>query len=97
MTLLRALGFHVSRFQQTRASRQTIGVPDLWIGHPGWQLSGWLELKAPGGRLSPAQRAWHATAHASGARVAVVHDRDELVTVLIGWGAPLERSGPKEE
>ena len=40
---------------QGRTTRQSAGLADLWAMHP---KSGgvWIELKAPGGRLSEAQQ-----------------------------------------
>jgi len=53
-TFLEALGCAVYALSQGRATRQSAGLPDLWVLHP--RLGGvWIEVKAPGGRRSAAQ------------------------------------------
>jgi hypothetical protein len=79
---LRALGWHVSRFQQARASKQTAGVPDLYAMHPRLRRALWIELKAPDGRRSPAQAAWHQIAEESGVLVVTVHSAGDLANLL---------------
>lgn len=69
---LRQVGYHVSSTQQARASRQTEGMPDLFVAHPAWRIYAWIELKTQKGRCSPAQLAWHAAVLASGCPVLVV-------------------------
>lgn len=88
--VLRLFGFSITRLQQTRASRQTAGVPDLYVVHTGYRITAWLELKAPKGRVSRTQAAWHATVAAAGGQVAVVHDVDELIEALIAFGLPAQ-------
>ena len=63
------------------------GVPDLAVIHRGRAL--FLEVKAPGGRLSPAQRETHAALVAAGAKLAVVRDIEDAIAALAGWGVPL--------
>jgi hypothetical protein len=60
------------------------GVPDI-VAVRGGHLYG-LELKAPGGRLSPAQRDAHAALAAAGATVAVAVGLDQALDVMEGWG-----------
>ena len=49
-----ALGIAVYHLSQGRSTRQSAGLPDLWLMHP--KLGGvWLEVKAPNGRRSGAQ------------------------------------------
>jgi hypothetical protein len=45
-----------------------------------------LELKAPGGRLSPAQVECHEDLHRAGATVAVAADVDHALALLALWG-----------
>jgi hypothetical protein len=60
------------------------GVPDtVWIKQG--QVYG-LELKAPGGRLTPAQCNAHEALRAAGAEVGVAHGVDEAVAQLERWG-----------
>jgi len=88
---LRALGFHVSSTSQLRPSGQAVGLPDRWIQHPTWRLYAWLEYKRPrGGRVSDAQRAWHAVAVAAGVPIFVVANAADLVAVLRQLGAPIQ-------
>lgn len=59
------------------------GWPDLLIVKDG-RLHG-LELKAEGGRVSPAQLAAHATLRAAGAEIAVAYGLGEAMAVLKRW------------
>jgi hypothetical protein len=79
---LKTLGFHISDLSQPRASMQTPGLPDLFAMHAGWKVAFWVEVKAPGGKLSVAQEAWHREAHASGVRVMTVDSVAALVSEL---------------
>jgi len=81
MAYLQMRHWHVTRLQQTRASKITPGVPDLYIMRPGHGAY-WVELKAPGGRLSRYQEAWHLMARAAGVRVLVVTSAAELAAAL---------------
>ncbi len=67
-----------------KASGMTAGVPDLLI-LKGGQLHA-LELKAPGGRLSPSQRGIAERMLECGALVAVAHSLDEALVTLEFWG-----------
>ena len=60
------------------------GVPDVLAVKAG-QLYG-LELKAPGGRLSEAQRDTIAALEAAGAHVAVAAGLDSALAQLEAWG-----------
>lgn len=75
----------------------TPGVPDLVLC---WKAAAWesprcgfLEVKRPGGYLSPEQKAVHAILTSKGHRVAVVRSVDELHAVLDEWGVPTRLSG----
>lgn len=83
---LRALGIWVivtavkgKRGKSTLATGEP-GMPDLYL--PGL---GHIETKARGGKLSPAQIAWHARARAAGLRVATADSAGEVVRVAVGW------------
>lgn len=67
-----------------KASGLTAGVPDLLILKSG-QLHA-LELKAPGGRLTPSQRLVLAHMENCGAQTAVAHSLDEALFTLEFWG-----------
>lgn len=54
--LFRAHGFHVYSLSQARASKQTPGLPDLWVAHQSRPVAFWFETKrSEGGRYSLAQ------------------------------------------
>jgi hypothetical protein len=78
---LRDLGFHVTRLQQPRATKQTPGTPDLYARHRRFGRV-WIELKAPGKKPSPAQLAWHADERDCGGRVLVVDGIEALIRGL---------------
>jgi hypothetical protein len=69
---LRAIGCDVSSTQQTRESRQTIGIPDLYATHEAWGVAAWIEVKRPGEKPTKAQHEWHERTRASGVAVLVV-------------------------
>jgi len=60
------------------------GVPDV-IALAGGKVHA-LELKAPGGRLSPAQRQTMIDMESAGARTAVASSLDEALITLEVWG-----------
>lgn len=62
------------------------GVPDLVVVRPGGIVY-FLELKAPKGSLSPAQRAFRAACEDNGIPYAVAVTPEAVETVLRGWGA----------
>lgn len=64
------------------------GAPDLMVLRAG--RIGFLEVKAPKGRLSPAQVQMHADMARHGFRVHVVRSQDEAVDALRseGWAFP---------
>jgi hypothetical protein len=55
------------------------GTPDLFVV----DRNVWLEVKTPGGRVSPEQKAWHAKAAKRGVRVAVVRSAAEALRAVI--------------
>ena len=67
-----------------KAMGMTAGVPDLLILKAGNLHA--LELKAPGGRLTPSQRLVMDRMEECGAQVAVAHSLDEALVTLEVWG-----------
>jgi hypothetical protein len=67
-----------------KAMGMTAGVPDLLVLKAG-QLHA-LELKAPGGRLTPSQRGVIQRMIDCGAHAAVAHSIDEALVTLEFWG-----------
>ncbi len=59
------------------------GIPDIIAIKAGLTYA--LELKAPGGRLSPAQSEVHAALRAAGASVAVACGLDDTLRQLEAW------------
>lgn len=75
-------GFMVERIQSgtLRVGKRYVhcageGTPDLWTSMFGGCF---IEVKAPTGRLSPAQKIWHDRARAHGVRVIVVRNVEEI-------------------
>ena len=60
------------------------GVPDLIFVCAGG-ITCWLEIKVPGGRLSPDQKAFHDHLASLEHRCAVVHSLEEAVHVMRLW------------
>lgn len=86
--LLTLAGFHVSDLSQSRATQQTAGLPDLYAMGHGHAV--WVEVKAPNGRVTPAQEAWHETARANGQTVLVPRSAADLIEPLRALGAPIQ-------
>ena len=96
--LLRKAGvrfFHVPNGSKATASYRAklwslgleAGVPDLIIVDPtGRHPAAALELKAPRGRVSDAQKQWHADLLARGWAVATTCGLDEALAQLRAWG-----------
>ena len=62
------------------------GVSDLVISMPGGR-TGYIEVKAPNGRLTEEQENFLAAMAANGNPTAVVRSLDEAVSILTNWGA----------
>lgn len=60
------------------------GWPDVLLVKDGRFFG--LELKAPKGRVSPAQMAAHAALIAAGAEITVAYGLDDAIAVLERWG-----------
>lgn len=77
-------GWTVNRFEQTRASRICLGLPDRrYVGPRGWRI--WVELKRPGGKLTPEQYAWILAELEAGALALPVDDVAVLMAVHDRW------------
>lgn len=76
---LKLLGCHVSDLSQGRRTRQTEGVPDLFVMGPRSGAFTWAEIKRPSTDLSDSQQAWHATAKSYGVPVEVWRSEGEAI------------------
>jgi hypothetical protein len=65
------------------------GVPDLFVLHRG--IAHMVEVKTPAGELSDPQQSVMAAVLASGGRVGVVRNADEMLGLLDAWGIPRAR------
>lgn len=63
------------------------GCPDVLIVHGG--KAHFIELKAPRGSLSPAQKLAHMAITEAGATVAVCKTLEQIEAALDGWGIAL--------
>jgi uncharacterized protein (UPF0335 family) len=61
------------------------GVPDLCFVLGDGTVA-FMELKRPGGRLSPEQRAFEERCTARGVPHCVIADLDSALAILLGWG-----------
>jgi hypothetical protein len=76
-----ALGWRIERYEQTRATKIALGIPDRrYVGHSGWRV--WVELKKPGGKLTIEQHAWLMAELDAGGLAVVVDDFAVLKEVL---------------
>jgi hypothetical protein len=80
---------HVAEAVKFKALGVVAGVPDILILKGGRLYA--LELKAPGGRLSPAQRLVGPRMEDCGAIISVAKSIDEALVTLEYWGI-LKRS-----
>ena len=64
----RAAGCLVYNLSQARASKQTPGLPDLWVFVPRRGTAFWFETKSPRGVQSEAQAAFQASCEGCGIR-----------------------------
>lgn len=69
------------------------GIPDLIALRAGQLFA--IELKAPGGRVSEAQREMLAALEQAGAKTAVAFGLDDALDVLERWGVIRPRSGQR--
>ena len=85
---LTSAGYHIERVNSGKVPTRngwfagaSPGTPDTIVVSP----YGWLETKTPTGKLSEAQRKWHARARARGVRVEVVRDSGVALRVVKAW------------
>jgi hypothetical protein len=65
------------------------GLPDLWFLYGGRAFL--IELKAPDGELSEAQKAFIAAGLCSAVHVGVACNSDQVLALLDAWGVPRNR------
>ena len=79
-----ALGWRIERYEQTRATKIALGIPDRrYVGHSGWRV--WVELKKPGGKLTIEQHAWLMAELDAGGLAIVVDDVAVLQEAFEKW------------
>lgn len=88
--LLCLAGVKVYRLSQSRASRQSEGIPDLWVFGPG--RCAWIEVKRPGGRLRRAQKEFRERCQSRGVEH-VVGGVEEVKRLLMYWGLAIVEPG----
>lgn len=94
--LFREFGFEVCWLSQPRASKQTPGIPDLWVMHPTLGVAFWMEVKrASGGRHSDAQKHFRDIAQRCGVGY-VTGDRRAAESHLIHLGLARVANGALE-
>lgn len=81
--VLTLAGCQVYRLAQSQASRQTAGLPDLWVFGPA--AVAWIEVKRPGGRLRPEQRVFRERCQARKVEH-VVGGLEQVEALLVRWG-----------
>jgi hypothetical protein len=92
--LFRGFGCKVYNLSQARASKQTPGLPDLWVVHLEAKLAFWFECKRTlGGRISNAQVEFKAECAAAGVQ-AYIGDRNVAAQVLVKLGLARVGDGP---
>jgi hypothetical protein len=92
-SLATQLGWAVDRLEQRRASKIVRGIPDRRYHRPGQRI--WVELKAPGGKLTATQHAWLLSELDAGAMATVIDDEAQLqhlFTLLARRSSSLESS-----
>lgn len=93
-------GFFYRRVQMVGGATHKLapidkGMPDRLVVMPGGRMY-LVELKRPGGELSPAQKLWHARHRAMGGRVYVVTGKEGILNFLRHVINPGEsKPGPK--
>jgi hypothetical protein len=76
------MGWVVERYEQSRASHITEGLPDRRYVHRTLRCRVWVELKAPDGKLTEAQHQWLVTELLNDGAATVVASPDGLAIVL---------------
>ena len=84
---LDALGWDVTPFSYHRKMPPGAkGVADLYVTHEGHKTQVWIEVKSPGGALTPEQETWLTRTGASGAHVMVAQSVAEVIAKLADLG-----------
>lgn len=92
--LFRGFGCKVYNLSQARATKQTPGLPDLWVVHRELGLAWWFETKrAAGGRISPAQHDFAEECHLADVRH-YVGDRRTAAKLLVDLNIARVGDGP---
>ncbi len=90
------LGFDVTRFSQPRKTMQTEGIPDRYACHVARKIRLWIEVKQPGGGVSPDQKRWHRTERSSGGDIIVVWSIQDLHDELRARGIEITHADSRE-
>lgn len=77
---------HIASAAKMKAEGVRSGVADLCFMLPDGR-AGWLEMKKPGGSMSPTQKAFRDRCHMLGHRWALAKSIDEALEVLTKWDA----------
>lgn len=77
--LLKGMGFSCWSTSQTRRSRVTPGVPDLFVA--GWGVTAWIEMKATR-KQSPAQIEFQETVEANGGIYVLAYSEQDVAEWL---------------
>lgn len=89
--LFRGFGCKVYWLSQARSTKQTEGLPDLWVVHVDAKLAFWFETKrSSGGRVRPEQKLFADECEATGVKH---HMGDRRVAARILLDAGLARVG----
>jgi len=78
--------------EKAKAMGMKPGYPDLIAHYRGWTLA--FEVKAEGGRMSPAQKATQGQFEAQGIPYAVVRSVDDVREALTDWRVPFVEKIP---
>jgi hypothetical protein len=80
----------VNSFSQARASKQTPGIPDLYVWHTGYRIALWIEVKAGRNKLTSEQLVWHREAKACGISVCVAYSMEDVLDELRKMGVVIQ-------
>jgi len=76
-SLMDQMGYLVERYEQRRASKICAGLPDRRYIRPTLERV-WVELKAPGGKLTYSQYRWLLSELISGGMATVINNAEQL-------------------
>lgn len=77
---------HIANAAKMKAEGVRAGTPDLCVMMAGGAVA-WLEMKAPNGTLSPAQKWFRDLCGRLGHQWGVAHSVEEALVLLTKWGA----------